>query len=107
MKTLSTLGIIAALVGLTAGSLTASIFTPDVVAPPGLGNSLDGYWTFDDASGGILHDYSGHGYNGTLMNYPNGQGNWTSGFLGGALQFGGYSTHEYVSVPNFAMPSTS
>lgn len=107
MKTLSALVTIAALICLTAGPGSASIFTPDVVAPAGLANGLDGYWTFDDTTGGILHDYSGHGYNGTLVNYPSGQGNWTSGFLGGALQFGGYSTHEYVSVPNFAMPSTS
>ena len=78
-----------------------------VSANASLADGLDGYWTFDDLSGGILHDSSGHGYNGTLVNFPGGQGNWTSDQTGGALQFGGPSTHEYVSVPNFAMPTTS
>jgi Concanavalin A-like lectin/glucanases superfamily/PEP-CTERM motif len=72
-----------------------------------LGDGLDGYWTFDETSGGTLHDYSGHGQTGTLVNFPGGQGNWSSGQLGGALQFGGPTTHEYVSVPNFAMPTSS
>ncbi|MGA3163797.1 MAG: LamG domain-containing protein [Verrucomicrobiota bacterium] len=100
MKTLSTWGIITAFVCLTAGPISADDAT-------GLANGLDGYWTFDETSGGILHDSSGHGYNGTLVNFPNGQGNWTSGQIGGALQFGGPSAHEYVNVPNFAMPTTS
>jgi hypothetical protein len=78
-----------------------------VSANNSLDNGLDGYWTFDETSGGILHDSSGNGYNGSLVNFPSGQGNWTSGQTGGALQFGGPSTHEYVSVPNFAMPTTS
>jgi hypothetical protein len=88
---------IAAIICLSADSASAS----------SLASGLDGYWTFDETSGGILHDSSGHGYNATLVNFPSGQGNWTSGQTGGALQFGGPSTHEYVSVPNFAMPTTS
>lgn len=107
MKTLPALGIITAFVSLVARPVSADILLPAIVPSTGLANGLDGYWAFDETSGGTLQDYSGHGYNGTLVNYPSGQGNWTSGFLGGALQFGGYSTHEYVSVPNFAMPSTS
>jgi hypothetical protein len=99
MKTLPALGIIAAFVCLTTTPVSAQL--------NGLANGLDGYWTFDETSAGILHDSSGHGYNGTLINFPNGQGNWTSGKTGGALQFGGPSTHEYVSVPNFTMPTTS
>ncbi len=96
MKTVSALGIIAVLVCLAAGPVSADLI-----------NGLDGYWTFDETNGGILHDSSGHAFNGTLVNYPDGQGNWTSGLFGGALQFGGYSTHEYVRVPNFAMPTNS
>src|SRR6185503_16100890 len=72
-----------------------------------LANGLDGYWTFDEVSGGVLHDFSGHGYNGTVVNFPGNQGNWTSGRIGGALLFGGPSTGQSVSVPNFAMPTTS
>lgn len=92
-----------ALAGLTASSLSADA----VVPATGLANGLDGYWTFDETSGGTLADDSGNGFNGTLVNYPNGQGTWTSGLFGGALQFGGPSTHQYVSVPNFTMPTTS
>jgi len=72
-----------------------------------LGSGLVGYWTFDETSGGVLHGSSGHGENGTLQNFPGGNGNWTTGRLGGALQFGGPSSHEYVSVPNFTMPTAS
>lgn len=107
MKTLPALRIIAALVYLAARPVSADILLPAVAPSSSLADGLDGYWTFDETSGGILHDYSGHGYNGTLVNFPNGQGNWTSGQVGGALQFGGPSTHEYVSVPNFAMPTAS
>lgn len=77
------------------------------VVVPGLANGLDGYWTFNETSGGVLHDSSGNGHNGTLINYPGGNGTWTSGQIGGALQFGGPSTGEYVSVPNFTMPTGS
>jgi len=96
MKTVVAWGIVTAIC-LSAGSVSGQLV-----------NGLDGYWMFDEMSGGIAHDFSGHGYNGTLVNFPNGQGNWTSmGYVGGALQFGGPSTHEYVSVPNFQMPTTS
>lgn len=98
MKTLPVFGIISALVCWTTAPVTAAT---------GLANGLDGYWSFDETSGGILHDSSGNGRNGTLVNFPNGQGAWTSGQLGGALQFGGPATHEYVSVPNFTMPTAS
>ena len=91
------LGITAA-VCLSAGSVSADT---------SLANGLDGYWTFDETSGGILHDSNGNGYNGNLVNFPSGQGNWTSGQFGGALLLGGPSTHQYVTVPNFAMPTTS
>ncbi len=96
MKNVPAWGIIATAICLSVGSASGD-----------LANRLGGYWTFDEASGGILHDFSGQGYNGTLLNFPGGQGNWTSGQLGGALLLGGPSTHQYVSVPNFAMPTTS
>src|ERR1700690_2974589 len=100
MKTLPALGIIAAVVGLAASPVSADNLLQNIVQP-GLANGLDGYWTFDETSGGILHDSSGHGFNGTLVNFPGGQGNWTSGQTGGALQFGGPSSHQYVGVPSF------
>ena len=96
MKTLPALAIITTLVCLTAGPASADLI-----------NGLDGYWTFNETNGGVLHDYSGHGFNGTLVNFPNGQGNWTTGLFGGALEFGGAGTHQYVRVPDFAMPTNS
>src|SRR5690349_120766 len=100
MKTTAVWGMIAALVSLATAPVAAAVV-------PGLANGLDGYWTFDETSGGVLHDYSGHGFNGALVNYPGGQGNWTSGRIGGALQLGGLSSGQSVSVANFAMPTTS
>lgn len=89
-------------------SLTACVVTGTALAQPNsLASGLAGYWTFDETSGGILHDSSGNGRNGSLVNFPGGQGDWTSGRLGGALQFGGPSTDESVSVPNFTMPTAS
>lgn len=46
---------------------------------------LLGRWTFDDAAGGKLHDSSGLGNDGDLIGAPV----WTSGLIGGALQFDG------------------
>lgn len=107
MRACSKFGIIGALICLAAGPFPAAVITQKSLAASGLANGLDGYWTFDETSGGSVDDFSGNGYNGTVVNYPGGQGAWTSGQIGGALEFGGPSTHEYVSVPNFAMPSTS
>ena len=99
MKALPAWGIIATVASLTAGTVFAQ--------PNSLANGLDGYWTFNETSGGILYDSSGHHFNGLLVNYPGGQQTWTTGQTGGALEFGGPSTHQYVSVPGFAMPTTS
>jgi Concanavalin A-like lectin/glucanases superfamily len=88
------------------GSALICLIATRASATSTLANGLDGYWTFDEGSGGVLHDSSGNGNNGTLVNYPGGQGVWTSGQTGGALQFSAAS-QEYVSVPNFAMPTTS
>jgi hypothetical protein len=94
--------IIAAVVCLSTATVSGN------AAPSGgLADGLDGYWTFSETSGGILHDSSGHGYNGTLVNYPLGQGNWTPSPLGGALLFGGTSAGQIVRVSTFAMPTTS
>jgi Concanavalin A-like lectin/glucanases superfamily len=99
MKTFPILGVVAFSFCLTASGSFAAIV--------GLGNGLAGYWTFDETSGGLVHDSSGNGFNGTVVNYPGGQGNWTPGLFGGSLLFGGPTTHEYVSVPNFTMPTAS
>lgn len=102
MKTFSVLAIVAGLAGLTVYPASAQN-----VNSTGLANGLDGYWTFNETSGGTLYDSSGNGFNGSLVNYANGQGNWAPGLFGNALQFGGPGTGQYVSVPNFAMPASS
>ena len=77
------------------------------IVDSGLANGLDAYWTFNQTSGGTLVDSSDNGFNGNLVGYANGQGNWTSGLFGNALEFGGPGSGQYVSVPNFTFPTTS
>ena len=45
------------------------------------------HWQFDDGSGTIAVDSSGHGHDGTLLMDPQ----WVAGKFGGALEFGGIS----------------
>ena len=47
--------------------------------------NLVGYWTFDEGSGTIASDYSGHGNDGTIEGGPQ----WVAGKVGGALKFDG------------------
>ncbi len=53
--------------------------------------ALVGWWKFDDGSGDIARDSSGHGYHGTITDPL-----WVEGHYGGALNFEGTS---YVDVP--------
>jgi len=58
------------------------------MASPALGQfdpQLVGWWTFDEGSGTVAHDGSGHGNDGTFVNDPQ----WVSGVIGGALEFAG------------------
>jgi hypothetical protein len=50
------------------------------------------YWSFDEAGGGTAYDLAG-GNNGTLY----GDANWTSGQIGGALDFDGGDDYVQVS----------
>jgi hypothetical protein len=62
---------------------------------------LTGYWKFDEGAGTTIGDSSGHGNTGTLISAPT----WTSGKLGGALNFNGSSA--YVNLGNPSSLSTS
>jgi len=53
------------------------------------------YWSFDEGSGDIVHDYSGHSYNGSVYG-----ADWTTGHSGYALDFNGNS--DYVSVDPYS-----
>lgn len=56
---------------------------------------LVGWWTFDDRSGTTAADSSPSGNDGTV----NGTATWTTGTIGGALEFDGST---YVAIPNEA-----
>ncbi|MCL5282655.1 MAG: LamG domain-containing protein [Planctomycetes bacterium] len=57
---------------------------------------LVGWWQFDEGSGTVAKDSSGHNNNGTL----NGGPQWVSGYSGGALKFDG--TDDYLDCGNDA-----
>jgi hypothetical protein len=59
--------------------------------PPNL--ALVGYWNFNEGSGNLAHDSSGNNNTGTLIGNPT----WTTGKLGGGLEFNG---KNYVTVPS-------
>ena len=63
--------------------LTASSVNAELVA----------WWRLDETAGGIAHDSSGNGNDGTLMGDPQ----WVAGKSGGGLEFNGSS--DYVEVP--------
>lgn len=54
--------------------------------------SLAGWWTFDEGTSTIAHDFSGNGKNGTLQSNPT----WSGGRRGNSLLFNGSS--DYVDV---------
>ncbi len=53
---------------------------------------LVGWWRFDEGSGTVAHDTSGNSNDGTF----NGDPQWVSGFIGGALEFDGVD--DYVAI---------
>jgi len=54
------------------------------------------YLPFDEMSGSIAHDLSGHGNNGIGYNGTIQQINWTAGIFGGAVKFDGMN--DYVEI---------
>jgi hypothetical protein len=61
---------------------------------PNTDPSLLGYWSFNEGSGTVAADGSGHGNDGQLMNGPT----WVPGRIAGALKFDGVD--DYVLVPH-------
>ena len=62
----------------------------------GAASGLAGSWPLDEGSGSVVHDFSGHGNNGTIS----GGAQWTPGFSGTALSFDG--TTGRVRIPDGA-----
>ncbi|MBN1672791.1 MAG: CotH kinase family protein, partial [Kiritimatiellae bacterium] len=83
--------------GSGAYSATASVTTPGSAPSPPSIPGLVARWAFDEGSGTVADDSSGHGYNGTLVGGPK----WTSGKYGTALDFDGVD--DYVHVPGHAL----
>ncbi|MEM0449120.1 MAG: PKD domain-containing protein [Methanomassiliicoccales archaeon] len=76
---------------LLASALNVSLISP--VA--GSDSGLMGYWNFDEGSGSVAHDSSGHGFDGALIGFT--ANPWTTGRLGGGLAFDGYG---FVDIGN-------
>jgi len=57
--------------------------------PIPLDDGLVGYWSFNEGSGTIAHDYSGNGNDGTI----NGGATWVAGISGYALSFDGFNDY--------------
>jgi hypothetical protein len=57
----------------------------------GENNFINAYWKFDECSGSILQDSSGHNYDGTIHGAT-----WTTGYSGCALDFDG--VNDYVDL---------
>jgi len=70
--------------------LVCSLVTRNVEASSG----LVGSWSFDEGAGTTVHDSSGNGNNGTMINAPV----WSSGAYGLALAFNG--ADNYVEIPH-------
>jgi len=60
-----------------------------------------GWWNLDEINGVMAADSSGYGNNGALNNGPR----WTSGQIGGALNFDG--ANDYVTASNVAVNTTT
>ena len=56
------------------------------MCPPNNDTSLVAYYPFDEGSGSIAHDCSGHGYD-ALLGGTNAQSTWTAGHLKGGIAF--------------------
>jgi len=57
------------------------------------GNGLLAYWNFDEGSGSIAYDYSGHDYDGIIHG-----ASWIAGHSGYALDFDGNSDYVYMDA---------
>lgn len=72
-------------------TFTQNIFVKTVQAD--LTSGLAGFWNFNEGTGSILHDVSGHGNNGTIYGAQ-----WTPGISGYGLYFNG--SNDYVEIPD-------
>lgn len=77
------------------------------VQSAGLSTGLIGYWKFDETEGNSAADTSSDNHPGSLSNFPDDGSQWVQGQIGGALQFGGPSTKQFVVVQDYAKPTST
>jgi hypothetical protein len=82
------------------------LFTGAFVVPrnglASLEEGLVGYWSFDEGSGNIAHDYSGNNNHGTIYGAT-----WVDGISGSALSFDGVSDYVDLGNPTTLNPETA
>jgi len=86
------------IIPLIDGNIQKNDYTLNNIEPnicPMSSNVLLAYWSFDEGSGSIAHDFSGHDYDGLIHG-----ADWTTGYSGYALDFDGNS--DYVSVDTYS-----
>jgi hypothetical protein len=67
---------------------------------------LVGYWSFNEGTSTIAHDFSGHGNSGTLSTTGSTLPQWVPGKFGTALSFDGSSSYIQASFSTLAPPVT-
>ena len=83
----------------------ADVVTPPADAsdgggcPPNADPTLLAYYRMDEASGNIVHDCSGNGFDGLLLTQPDG-GSWTQGHSGNAIHVDGTAGCVEVGSPS-------
>src|SRR3954451_7626180 len=86
---------------LLAAALSAAVLAVLPAAAGADGFPLVGWWPMNEGSGQVIHDWSGHGNNGTLGNSAGADDQdpaWIRGvFSGSALSFGG---NDMVRIPD-------
>ena len=86
-----------------AAVLLGSVIALGAASPAYGANGLVASWPFDEGSGTVVHDTSGHGSNGVLS----GVAHWVSGFAGSGLSFDGSSGRMRVPESASLDPSSS
>jgi hypothetical protein len=72
-----------------------------------LTSGLSGHWKFDETQGTTAADSSSPNNPGELVNFPGDNSQWIKGQVGGALQFGGPDTQQYVRVADMPKPTST
>src|ERR1044071_1533636 len=70
-------------------------------------DGLIGYWKFDQTNGTVAIDSMTNANHGALNNFPADNSQWIVGRIGGALNFRGPASGDYVRVPNYPKPTTA